>query len=69
MEKKVTKHEILNELNMGSRVAHKYFTSDEWMERRGHFYYFEDGCVSEIEDFWVSRKGELWEHGWSVVKS
>lgn len=51
----MTKDEAIKHMRSGGRVAHRSFTSGEWVQENGARYEFEDGCTCEISEFWIMR--------------
>lgn len=61
------KEQAIAAMNMGKKVAHRYFTDNEWMMMVGGRYTFEDGCVCDPSEFWAWRTDDSWDSGWRVV--
>jgi len=68
----LTKDEALQILENGGKIAHRSFTSDEWMKKapnRTNSYIFEDGCICSARDFWRYRSDQDgWDTGWKEVQ-
>lgn len=62
----MTKAEAIEAMNRGEKVAHQFFTSEEWMTAGGLGYAFEDGCTCYTDEFWKTRTGKDWETGWGT---
>lgn len=65
----MTKPEMLQALDEGKRVRHMYFTEEEWMEKQGDYFVFEDGICCLPNEFWRWRADEYWYHDWELVKN
>lgn len=69
MDHPLTKVQALEALQHGEKIAHRYFSSDEWVVASGAKYLFEDGCTCEPASFWRYRHGAEWNKDWRVVPS
>lgn len=60
----ITKEEAYNLMLKGYRIAHQYYTSDEYLYMIGKVIYDENGYVmgSCVGKFW--QKIQKWETGW-----
>ena len=65
----ITKEAAIEACKKGAKIAHKYFSSDEWVEFRNGSFYTEDGCNMGglYSEFWTIRTGGCWETGWRIV--
>lgn len=64
----MTKADAVIAMVNGHKVAHKYFTPDEWMMiRNDGKYLFEDGCSCVPERFWEIRTEACWLTGWRIL--
>jgi hypothetical protein len=63
----MSRQDAISEMKGGKKVAHMYFSSDEWMKSVGGLYVFEDGCRCTPGEFWRMRTGDEWDSGWRVV--
>lgn len=68
MSNKLSKEEMLQALEEGKTVAHKYFTPDEWMKFEDGYIVFEDGNRCELEEFWRWRMEEFWNEDWRIIE-
>ena len=65
----LTKKQAIEAMLAGKKVAHQYFTDEEWMRYDGAGRIeFEDGCLCFPHEFWEIRQGSDWEAGWRVWK-
>lgn len=64
------KLEAIEKMKEGCKVAHEYFTSDEWIRlNKDGLIEMEDGCVCEEEEFWKYRMATYFEEGWRIVEN
>lgn len=64
----LNKKEAIAAMREGKKVAHRYFTDDEWMQLTATgSYQFEDGVIWPTLLFWQDRKDESWQTGWRIV--
>lgn len=63
----MTKEEAKQALKEGKKVAHRHFTSKEWVKKLGGLYEFEDTCVCRPQEFWRGRSSGSWLDGWRIV--
>ncbi len=62
----MTKEEALKAMQEGKKVAHRFFTSDEWMTIDNGEILLEDGVRCDIEEFFHFRSDNLWENGYEL---
>lgn len=65
----LTKAEAISAMKRGERVAHRYFSSEEWIEYSGLSYRFEDGILCDPRIFWSYRSVKEWDTDWRIVRS
>ena len=67
----MTKEEALQAMILGEKVAHRFFTSDEFIYMESQYIYMEDDiCVGTISgEFWISRSGGFWEKDWAIYEN
>jgi hypothetical protein len=63
----LTKEEAIQAMKEGHKVAHRYFSDDEWMTLDGDKFLFEDGCRIHPYLFWIDRQSQEWNTDWRVV--
>lgn len=63
----MTKQEAIEAMKNGAKVTHRYFSEDEYIK------FSEDGRIETEEGylcapslFWIDRRGEAWQDGWSI---
>lgn len=64
----MNKQEAIKALDNGERLTHTYFTTEEWVEKVGSVYIFEDGVDQWPVEFWAMRTSMGWDNGWGVVE-
>ena len=64
----MTKQEALHQMNLGAKVAHRYFSDTEWMTFDDGMILFEDGVRCTTERFFETRNCEQWEDGYSIFE-
>jgi len=67
----MTKDEAIAAMKRGEKVAHSWFSPEEWVMLSKHGnggYEFEDGCRCSVVEFWSCRNDESWQKGWSIFK-
>lgn len=62
----MNKAEALEEMKLGKKLTHNYFSRDEWITAHPDGFIFEDGNICTSDEFWNNRKGHDWELGWSI---
>lgn len=62
----MTKDQAKVALNNGKKIAHLYFSKDEWVKKANGEYQFEDGVICEIDEFWEYRSELMWDNGWEI---
>ena len=63
----MNKEDMIVALDDGARVTHRYFSNEEWMERKwSRDLVFEDGVVCSEKDFFRIRSDGSWDSGWKV---
>ena len=66
----MTKTEAIEAMKNGEKVTHTRFTSDEWMTIGiDGFIYLEDGVNCPINSFFMHRKDESWDDGYSIYNT
>lgn len=63
----LTKDEAIQAMKEGHKVAHRYFSDDEWMTLDGLSFLTEDGCRHDPYIFWIDRQSPEWNTDWRVV--
>lgn len=63
----MTKIEAIEAMQKGSRLVHRYFSSNEWMEIRDNKIHFEDGVICSMSEFFSQRSGKEWENGYAII--
>ena len=58
--------EALQLMRQGVKITHHHFMSDEWMSYHRGKIITEEGYTHDYNEFWSYRKGQSWEHGYSV---
>lgn len=64
----MTKDEAIEAMKRGEKVTHEYFCSNEWMTIKDGQMVFEDGIYCDPKYFWLDRRGEGWQQGYSLFK-
>ena len=62
----LSKQEALEAMKLGEKVAHRYFSSNEYLYMVGPTIMTEDGY--NFNQGWGERNSEEWQTGWFVVK-
>ena len=66
----MTKLEAIEQMKLGKRLTHRYFTNDEWVksDQDGSTIILEDGVCCSPNDFWQWRTDEAWNSDWEIYK-
>ncbi len=64
----MTKDEAMQAMREGKKVAHQFFSPDEWMMHNALGIEFEDGNICTLREFWHYRTDDYWQDGWRVVE-
>jgi hypothetical protein len=66
----MTREEALQAMIGGEKVTHQYFSDDEFIYMKGNNIYDEnDFNMKTVNDeFWIIRKTEMFDDGWSIYK-
>jgi hypothetical protein len=64
----MSKEDIIEALEAGCTVSHRYFMSGEYVKMYGDMMMFEDGVQQSQEEFWGIRTNEVWNSGWSIIE-
>lgn len=63
----MNKREAKYAMKQGKKLTHENFSEEEWVsETVGERYVFEDGVITNTEDFWKYRDTSDWNKGWSI---
>jgi hypothetical protein len=63
----MNKQDAILAMQMGNKVTHQYFTSDEWMTMDGiGRIVFEDKVSMPLHEFFNDRQGAGWEGGYTL---
>ena len=64
----MTKAEALQALDEGKKITHQHFTPNEYVQKKGNSYIFEDGVICTIQEFWKWRNHASWLDGWELFQ-
>ena len=66
----MTREDALNAMISGEKVTHEYFSDDEFIYMKDDDIYTEEGFnMGTVNDeFWIIRKTEMFDDGWSIYK-
>lgn len=64
--KTLNKQEAIESLRKGFKLKHTYFTDEEFIYQKGHYYITEEGYQIDIETFWKLRNSEGFNTGWYI---
>jgi len=63
----LTKQEAIQLMQEGKCITHRHFSPSEWMRmNKNGKILFEDGVECSVNEFFLWRKGESWESGYSI---
>ena len=65
----MTKTGAIIAMNLGHKVTHRFFSSNEWMTIENGKYVFEDGNRCNYERFWENRIDHNWDFDWSIYEN
>ena len=66
----MTREDALEMIIGGEKVTHEYFSDDEFIYMKDDDIYTEEGFnMGTVNDeFWIIRKTEMFDDGWSIYK-
>lgn len=62
----MTKEDAIIQMRQGKKITHTYFLSDEWITIKNGKILFEDGVMSNFEEFWNLRNQDFWNDGYEL---
>jgi hypothetical protein len=60
------KQQAIQEMMLGKKVTHRYFSPDEYITMDKGLIYTEEGYSTTADLFWEDRQGKEWENDWSL---
>lgn len=65
----MNKEEAIKAMSDGKKVAHRYFSPNEWMTLSENQIVLEDGVQCSQYEFWRWRTDESWNDGYKLFES
>lgn len=69
METAMNKQEAIQKMSEGHKVTHKWFGDDEWMTIENGKLLLEDGVICSMSEFWLWRRDDSWDDGYSLFEA
>lgn len=62
----MNKEEAIRAMQEGKKVTHTLFFPNEWMTMKDGLIHLEDGVICRPDYYWFSRRGAIWNDGYSL---
>jgi len=60
----MTKQDAINEMKLGFKISHRWFSDNEWMTIEGNKILTEEGYKHNMNEFWSYRTDKSWDEGY-----
>ncbi len=64
----MTKQQAIQAMQEGKKITHICFQPNEWMTMKNNQIVLEDGYCCDEYEFWLYRKQEIWNDGYSIYE-